>query len=71
MQNIISLFYILTVFDCEWVSERKSFTSEQRQNVTYERKAPRHKRVSEWKGLYVQATQEGYIWTRKAQKYEN
>jgi len=27
-------------------------------------------RVSEWKGLYVRATQKGYIWTIKAQKQE-
>jgi len=25
-------------------------------------------KMSEWKWLYVQATQKGYIWTRKAQK---
>jgi len=24
--------------------------------------------MSEWKGLYVQTTQKGYTWTRKAQK---
>jgi len=29
---------------------------------------PAFQRVSERKGLYVQATHKGYIWTRKAQK---
>jgi len=46
------------------------FTSKQRKTVIYGRVKHGKNRVSEWKGLYVQRTQKGYIWTRKAQKKE-